>query len=168
MVDIPISEESEESARSPIHQTQQIEQTAILEVVSKPRALSPTNAPAKELFPYEANDCSQSLQSISDDISNFEQTQDMQMISDSDDVDSQESDLTDPNEYETRSMRSRHRKLNKLPIPSHFRHLQNLFEQLDISLCISKTKRPVWTTTFPELAKMVQIITKREFREKHF
>lgn len=60
------------------------------------------------------------LDKISDNISEMDPSAHYDMSeSEEEDLDSE----VDPEEYETKSMRSRHRKLHKLPIPSHFRHL---------------------------------------------
>lgn len=70
---------------------------------------------------------------------------------------------------ETKSMRQRYRLQHKLQLPSHFKHIFNLFCQLDTYLNLLKRRRGVtWQVTLAEISRMIELSLKRNFRISHF
>lgn len=80
----------------------------------------------------------------------------------------EEDNDSDASVYETKSMRSKHRITHKLPLPSHLRHLFNLFSQLEANLNLLKVRKGKWQCKFSELSKMIEGSFHKSFRESHF
>lgn len=67
------------------------------------------------------------------------------------------------------TMREKHKLRNKLPLPSHMKHLYNLFCSLDTYLSLLKRRRlGEWQVTLSDLSQMVEHSLHRNFREEHF
>lgn len=93
----------------------------------------------------------------------YEQTRSVGDMSDEEDDDESNASL-----YETKSMRSKHRITHKLPLPSHLRHLFNLFQQLETNLNLLKARKGRWQCKLSELSKMIEGSFHKSFRESHF
>jgi hypothetical protein len=77
-------------------------------------------------------------------------------------------DEFDASNFEANSMRSNQRIEHKLPLPSHLRHLFNLFQQLEANLNLLKARKGTWQCTLGELSKMIEASFHKSFRESHF
>jgi hypothetical protein len=102
-----------------------------------------------------------------DNLSDYSQTRTVEELSIDDESDD-DSDQSNASRYETKSMRSKHRITHKLPLPGHFRHIYNLFCQLDTNLNLLKSRKGVWQCKFSELSKMTEGSFHKSFKESHF
>jgi len=148
------------------------------------RSLSPVGTKADapplieeddEYVPYEENvtemhipraqqqqECTVSEDEEDDEDELEEQTLNVDQLDD-------ESQISNESLLETRSMRQRYRLAHKLPLPSHYRNLYNLFCSLDSYINMLKhRKRGVWQVTHTELSKMIEHSIFRNFKLSHF
>jgi hypothetical protein len=66
-------------------------------------------------------------------------------------------------------MRQRYKLAHKLPLPSHFRNMYNLFCSLDNYISLLKHRRQmVWKVTHSEISKMIEHSLARNFKLSHF
>lgn len=78
-------------------------------------------------------------------------------------------DFSEADLLETKSMRQKYRILHKLPLPTHMKHIFNLFCQLDTYLNLLKRRRQTtWQVTHSELQKMIEHSMLRNFKIPHF
>jgi len=67
-------------------------------------------------------------------------------------------------------MRKKYKLQTKLNLPTHFKHIYNLFCSLDTYLNLLKRRRGegVWTVTHSELSKMIEHSLGRNFKYSHY